>query len=44
MEREELLKEVREILKVRAPVFESWTDEELNELYVVLKVKDIKAE
>lgn len=44
MEREELLKAIREILKVKASVFDSWTDAELGQLYVVLKVKGIKAE
>lgn len=41
MKREELLKAVREILKVKEPVFDSWTDEELGKLYVVLKVKGV---
>lgn len=41
MEREKLLETVRKILKVKAPFFDSWTDLELNKLYVILRVKGV---
>ena len=43
MKREELIKHIQSILKT-THTFDKWNDEELGKLYVVLKVKGIKAE
>lgn len=40
MEREELIKQIQEILK-SDNTFEDWTDAELKKLYVVLKIKGV---
>lgn len=41
MKREELIKQIQEILK-SDNTFEDWTDAELKKLYVVLKVRGVK--
>lgn len=43
MKREELIKHIQSILK-SDNTFDKWTDAELGKLYVVLKVKGVKAE
>lgn len=42
MKREELIKQIQEILK-SDNTFEKWTDNELGKLYVILKVRGVKA-
>lgn len=41
MEREELIKQIQEILK-SDNTFEAWTDAELKKLYVILKVRGVE--
>lgn len=41
MKREELIKQIQEILK-SDNTFEDWTDAELKKLYVVLKVRGVE--
>lgn len=41
MEREELIKQIQEILK-SDNTFEDWTDAELKKFYVVLKVRGVE--
>lgn len=41
MKREELIKQIQEILK-SDNTFDDWTDNELGKLYVVLKVRGVK--